>query len=191
LEPRKVAEIRKIREIRTQRLSLIFISPPKDRRLSIQCNCGFVQLPATEWRPKIAHGETMGGPSKTIPSPGSGGRKSSAGNSFAPSGAGMAGALPPTVSPWAIIATPPALGIGGRTRAGSTRNVRENERTSPSADHLTPLAFLDREIFRIQFAPPVRVSNFVNSVGNPIIRELLQPKLSHRLATGFGLRRPK
>ena len=32
------------------------------------------------------------------------------------------------------------------------------------ADHLTPLAFLDRPIFRIQFAPPVRVSNFVNSV---------------------------
>jgi hypothetical protein len=31
------------------------------------------------------------------------------------------------------------------------------------------LAFLDRPIFRIQFAPPVRVSNFVNSanfVGN-------------------------
>jgi hypothetical protein len=30
------------------------------------------------------------------------------------------------------------------------------------------LAFLDRmnRIFRIQFAPPVRVSNFVNSVSN-------------------------
>jgi hypothetical protein len=26
---------------------------------------------------------------------------------------------------------------------------------APGADHLTPLAFLDRPIFRIQFAPPV------------------------------------
>src|ERR1039457_5260644 len=42
---------------------------------------------ATEWRTKIAHGETVGVPFKTISSPGRGGRKSPVKNSFAPAGA--------------------------------------------------------------------------------------------------------
>jgi len=42
----------------------------------------------------------------------------------------------------------------------------ETGATATGAKHLMPLAFLDKPIFRIQFAPPVRVSNFVNSVGN-------------------------
>jgi hypothetical protein len=46
------------------------------------------------------------------------------------------------------------------------RRVLHPGATATGADHLTQLAFLDREIFRIQFAPPIRVSNFVNSVNS-------------------------
>jgi hypothetical protein len=60
---------------------------------------------------------------------------------------------------------------GARARAAASRNAGSDKTSamSPGADHLTPSAFLDRPIFRIQFAPPVRVSKliqFVNSVGN-------------------------
>jgi len=56
---------------------------------------------------------------------------------------------------------------GARARAARAASDKTSAK-SPGADHLTRLAFLDRmnRIFRIQFAPPVRVSNFVNSVSN-------------------------
>ena len=58
----------------------------------------------------------------------------------------------------------------GRFAGAGTRATRatsdKTHATSPGADHFTPLAFLDREMFRIQLAPPVRVSNFVNSVNS-------------------------
>jgi len=48
---------------------------------------------------------------------------------------------------------------GVRARAARATSDKTSA-TSPGADHLTPLAFLVRPIFRIQFAPPVQVSNF-------------------------------
>jgi hypothetical protein len=57
---------------------------------------------------------------------------------------------------------------GGRTARATAENTGA---TATGANRLMPLAFLDRwnRISRIQFAPLVRVSNFVNfvnSVGN-------------------------
>jgi len=78
-----------------------------------------------EWRKAIAHGATVGEPFKAIFSPGRGDRKSTAKNSFAPSGAGLFGDVNthgftvgyylPRLRRWRM---------DGRTRAGSTRSVR-------------------------------------------------------------------
>jgi hypothetical protein len=40
--------------------------------------------------------------------------------------------------------------------AGARATSDKTSATSPGADHLTPLAFLDRPIFRIQFVPQIK-----------------------------------